>query len=736
MTDSTRTPEQLSLVSELILRRRWDEAHRILFASPADTVIPDELALARGVYFAARRHLPQALESIAAIEVISPYFREAIKLRARVLLLLKRYSEAWSVVNENMLLFRTDAAFQGRLGYRLLKFGEYRNAKTAFRRALYAQPSDVRWLIGLARSFDGMRSWRRAAKWRLVVLQIGKLNYSDRVALVNALVKTGKLDIAKEHIAKLRAEHRSSLQLDLLEAEIAFRTKEKSASAKLDELIARLPANLELYVWRGIIEYRNEEFEKAAHFFRVASEIGSIAECPALTVKEATHVLAWQGNWYFEAKDWLKALECWKTCLDLRQRAGLRTAQPAYYDYRMAECCWYLGRLNEAAELVIAARSNNPAASKPLHYLILVKHYAAIGNVDQAKAFLTTAIQYFPTDTELLVSLAEIMVDLGDPEAAEEIWLQACRLNSDIEKTNPLKGRLELSLGRNIRNADFFQARHIIPPAFRIPDDLDRLTDKPSLRIGLKNSARAVYALVLRRSLTQYGNTALGYIWALLQPMLLFGVLLTVFYVVGRRLPPGVTVEVFLLAGIIPFRIFFHIHRTVSGALQSNRALFYFQNITPLVTYIATAVIEFLTYTTAFYILFFGFHYFHREVKVDSHLFVLICFFCLALFGMSLGMITAVLAQHFPFIEAMTTALKRGLFFVSGVFFYANEIPKPIRDILLVNPIFHLLEFIRGALFVSYTPHYADATYVAAWLLGMVLIALISDRVGRRRITI
>ena len=50
----------------------------------------------------------------------------------------------------------------------------------------------------------------------------------------------------------------------------------------------------------------------------------------------------------------------------------------------------------------------------------------------------------------------------------------------------------------------------------------------------------------------------------------------------------------------------------------------------------------------------------------------------------------------------VVTILITPLYFISGVMIPAANIPQPYRDVLLVNPILHGLESLRGAYFASY----------------------------------
>ena len=86
-------------------------------------------------------------------------------------------------------------------------------------------------------------------------------------------------------------------------------------------------------------------------------------------------------------------------------------------------------------------------------------------------------------------------------------------------------------------------------------------------RGGLSVMRSAIRALLLRELQTRFGQYRLGYVWVLLEPLLTIGFKLLIFGSLMQRVLSGISYEIFLVNGILPFFMF------RSGVMQSLRAL-------------------------------------------------------------------------------------------------------------------------------------------------------------------
>ena len=102
----------------------------------------------------------------------------------------------------------------------------------------------------------------------------------------------------------------------------------------------------------------------------------------------------------------------------------------------------------------------------------------------------------------------------------------------------------------------------------------------PSVSPALTVQGRVIAALILREIHTLYGNTRLGYLWAIIQTAFGIGVFWAFREVMGAHAPHGMGMAVFLLCGFIPWYIFSDTISRCMKAVSANQALLTFPQVT------------------------------------------------------------------------------------------------------------------------------------------------------------
>jgi capsular polysaccharide transport system permease protein len=250
---------------------------------------------------------------------------------------------------------------------------------------------------------------------------------------------------------------------------------------------------------------------------------------------------------------------------------------------------------------------------------------------------------------------------------------------------------------------------------------------------GLRIQAQVVYALVLRETRTRFGKNRLGYLWAVIEPLLVIG---TFAWLMSEGLrhstPPGMTVLSFLATGFIPYHFFNDINARLSGATRSNRPLLYYPRVLPIDLLWARFLLEFSTQFAVFLIILGGDALYYERLTLDSVPLLLTGLFCAAGLGAGVGVLISALGTMYPVVDRIEGALFRPMMFISGIWFTANELPVDIRELLMWNPVLHCTELVRDGWFTSYQARYANAWYPLAWALALLGVGLTLERVARR----
>lgn len=251
---------------------------------------------------------------------------------------------------------------------------------------------------------------------------------------------------------------------------------------------------------------------------------------------------------------------------------------------------------------------------------------------------------------------------------------------------------------------------------------------------GLLIQLQVIHALLLREVKTRFGKNHLGYGWALLEPILWIGTFLGLYAMVGRAAPPGMSPLAFLVTGIVPFGLFRNASQHTMSAISANKGLLFYPQVRPLDLVMARGVLETVTQFVVFFLLMGAAALIDGKLRIDSPLVTLLGLCLAGALGASLGLCLCGLSVFSPTVERIQGPLFRPLFWLSAIFHSVDSTPQPLRDIILYNPVAHVIELVRDGWFAGYQARYISAWYPASWVLVLLFFGLSLERVARRRL--
>lgn len=258
-------------------------------------------------------------------------------------------------------------------------------------------------------------------------------------------------------------------------------------------------------------------------------------------------------------------------------------------------------------------------------------------------------------------------------------------------------------------------------------DDTSDLPRLPALEARRHAATRTIIALMLREMSTSYGRSALGYLWAILEPVA--GVmLLTFLFSFAFNSPPiGHHFGLFYASGVLPFLAYMDVSQKISVSLRYSQPLMSYPGVTFFDALMARFIINSLTQVMVFVVVFaclFGIYKLNATFDVPKLALGFAMTFALAL---GVGTLNCFLLSSYPLWERIWAVLNRPLFIVSCVFFLFTSIPEPFRSWLWWNPIVHLIGQVRSGIYPTYDAHYVSPFYVfmvsgVTFALGLLLL--------------
>ena len=259
--------------------------------------------------------------------------------------------------------------------------------------------------------------------------------------------------------------------------------------------------------------------------------------------------------------------------------------------------------------------------------------------------------------------------------------------------------------------------------------------NEDEIRQGFVTEAYAfgalVYSLVVRDLRSEHKNAALGILISVAQPLLM-GLL---FYGFMMMMGGGFSqirgdALTFVIIGFIIF--FTHI-RTVSAVSMALRQdMMNHSRLSPFLMISVKAISSFYKNLFALLIML-VLNYLLRDVweMHDPLLFVSVMFWCWT-GGVAAGTVFLALNRYLSWGSILHTTYIRIMFFTSGKFFVANNMPGDLRPYFDWNPLFHLLDQGRAAIFLNYTGRTTEMTYPIIVILAILVIGFLAEHHVRR----
>jgi len=260
--------------------------------------------------------------------------------------------------------------------------------------------------------------------------------------------------------------------------------------------------------------------------------------------------------------------------------------------------------------------------------------------------------------------------------------------------------------------------------------------DRPRWGLIVGAQIRVVAALIRREMRAHFGESRMGYLWALVEPSLHVAVMMLVFvYVMHRRPALGTSTALFILTGIIPYFLYSKITSYVGGSVGGNRQLLALPPVKLHDVIVARMILEAATYLFVGFLLFLAlFMAGIREAVPYDLLPVFEAVGFSIVLGLGVGMINIVIVSYFHNWMTFFSFLSTPLWFFSGLWYIPDEISEPYRGYILYNPLVHIIMLARSGFYRELKPALLDMPYLIAFTGIALAIGLAMVRTARRQI--
>ena len=255
-----------------------------------------------------------------------------------------------------------------------------------------------------------------------------------------------------------------------------------------------------------------------------------------------------------------------------------------------------------------------------------------------------------------------------------------------------------------------------------------RCDERSTLRVQLD----VIGALLVREIHTRFGRDNVGYLWLLIEPMMLTSAVAAMHAYSGNEKMMTYDLAPFWATGYTPFIMWRGIVGRSESALESNRSLLYHRYITVLDILVARSVLEFVAVTATMFIIL-GLCAACEAGTLPQRPLLMFCGLLLLLwFSFATGACVAAACERKPVVGRLVHPLIYLSLPVSGAFYAMSWMPPGLQRVLGWVPTTHIFELIRMGEFAEYPDKFVDPSYVVAWCMALTFIGLLSLRIVRR----
>ncbi len=236
--------------------------------------------------------------------------------------------------------------------------------------------------------------------------------------------------------------------------------------------------------------------------------------------------------------------------------------------------------------------------------------------------------------------------------------------------------------------------------------------------------AELIYHSTVRAARGGHSNAMFGLVMNVVQSAVFIVALYITMTLLGMRssLLRGDFV-VFLISGIMSYMTYNKTMKSVFGAEGPSSPMMQHAPMTTAVAIASAALSSLYLQVLSTGVILFVYHVAFVPVEIKDPVFAFAMILAAWLFGIGTGMVLLAIKPWAPkFAPLMIMIVSRVNVFASGKIMVGNALGFTLLKFFDWNPLFHIIDQMRGAIFINYVPRNSSLSY-AIWV-SVALIAL------------
>lgn len=259
------------------------------------------------------------------------------------------------------------------------------------------------------------------------------------------------------------------------------------------------------------------------------------------------------------------------------------------------------------------------------------------------------------------------------------------------------------------------------------------VTETPLMR-SVAIQMRVIGALLMREVITRYGRHNIGFMWLFVEPMLFTLGVAALWTATKAAHGSSLPIVPFAVTGYSSVLLWRNGSSRCAKAIEPNLSLLYHRNVRVIDVFAARLILEIGGSTISLMVISLAFMAIGWMPAPVDILKMMVAWFLLAWFAVSLGLIVGALSERSEMFERIWHTFMYLLFPLSGAVFMVDWLPKTAQELILWIPMVHGTEMLRHGYFGEAVRTYEDPAYLMLWDLCLLLIGLALVRETGRRV--
>jgi len=255
-------------------------------------------------------------------------------------------------------------------------------------------------------------------------------------------------------------------------------------------------------------------------------------------------------------------------------------------------------------------------------------------------------------------------------------------------------------------------------------------------RSSFKIFLAVLNALFLRELSMRFSSGRMGIFWTFFEPFFQILVFVIIKIILFGSKENNFDFAVFLALNFTAFNLFKNIVIKSIASFKANKALFLYKQVKPIDTIIARSMVEvFISLIIISIFLLIGF-FFNFDLVMKDLSMVTLGFILLIIFSIALGLFLAVINVFIDSVSKLINFAMTAMMFSSAIFYTVDILPIDLQNLLLYNPLTHLMEMIHGYYFYALDDNLVSYDYIILWTLSLLYMGLwLYNRLEKRIIS-